>query len=267
MTLGGLVLTMVLASLRIPGTILIVVILLTISGFFLTRGAEPITQAPTAVVAAPAAIDDLLFALDPRYLWEHFSFAFPVLLSLVFIDLFTSLAAMNAMCQRGGLVDERGTMLNGTRALSADALATIGAGLAGTSTTNCYSESSAGIESGGRTGLVAIGVGVLFLASVFLNPLFMIVPAEATAPALIFLGTLMFSEVRQINFQDGIAAGSATLTLILIGRKHHQRRYCRGPACLRVRHGAARPAARTAPARLPAGRRFLYLLSQCGLAL
>ncbi|QOF75873.1 hypothetical protein IG197_35905 (plasmid) [Aminobacter sp. SR38] len=117
---------------------------------------------PSAALAQPTGFCDLWLALDFGYLWSHLGIALPAMLSLVFMDLFSSLAAMNALCQRAGLVDDQGAMLKPTEALSADAMAAIGASLAGTSTAICFGESAAGIESGGRTGLVAIFVGLFF---------------------------------------------------------------------------------------------------------
>lgn len=218
LSLAGIPLVMVLMIKKIPGAILLAIVLLTTIGFFIPNasGSATVSAIPTAIVSVPVAPDSLWLVLDIGYLWNNFAFAFPLLISLIFIDLFSSLAAMNAMCQRAGLVDKENNMLNANRALSADALATIGAGLAGTSTTNCYGESAAGIESGGRTGLVAIFVGCFFLIALFFSPLLLIIPAQATAPALVFIGLLMFSEVRNVDFSDLIAGGSATLTFLLM---------------------------------------------------
>ena len=174
------------------------------------------TSTPTAIIASPVWLDQLWLALDPWYLFTHFPAVFPALLTLVFLDLFSSLVAMNAMCQRAGLVDEHGDMQQPKRALSADALATIGASCLGTSTTNVYAESATGIESGGRTGVTAIVVGVLFLAALFLNPVLLVIPAAATSPALIVIGLLMFSEIRKIDFVDMTHAGPAIVTLFLM---------------------------------------------------
>ena len=217
LSLAGIPLVMALMAKKVPAAIFLTIILITTAGLFIPLNeTSNVSDLPQAFVSKPVPIDTLWLALDPWYLFRNFSSTLPVLLSLIFIDLFSSLAAMNAMCKRAGLVDREGNMLNPNKALSADALATIGAAMAGTSTTNCYGESAAGIESGGRTGLVAIFVGLLFFLALFFAPLFLIVPPQATAPALVFIGLLMFSEVRNINFDEAITSGSATLTLILM---------------------------------------------------
>jgi adenine/guanine/hypoxanthine permease len=216
LALVGIPLTMALMALRIPGAILFSIGLLTLIGLFIPFDGGVLVEVPDQPFAAPAPISDLWMALDISFLWSNFGIAFPALLSLVFIDLFSSLAAANAVCQRAGLVDKENNMINPTRTLAADAIATIGASMAGTSTTNVYGESAAGVESGGRTGLVAIGVGVLFLLAVFFNPLLLVIPAQATAPALVIVGLVMFSEVSEINFSDRIVAGAATVTILLM---------------------------------------------------
>ncbi len=212
----GIPLVIGLMARKIPGAIILCIALFTIIGLFIPGERGSLTPLPEAVIASPANISSLWMALDIAYLWSHFPQAFPVLTSLVFMDLFSSLAAMNALCQRADLVDENGDMLNPNKALSADALATIGASIAGTSTTNCFGESAAGIETGGRTGLVAIFVGLMFFLAVFINPLVVIIPAQATAPALVFIGLLMFGEVKSIDFTDTVAGGAATLTFVLM---------------------------------------------------
>ena len=116
----------------------------------------------------------LVVALDPGYLWRHLGAAFPALLSLVFIDLFSSLAAANAVCQRAGLTDEEGNMLRPMRILSADALATMGASLAGTTTTNVYGKSAAGWKAvdgqAGDSGGLAVLTGHVYPSAARHNP-------------------------------------------------------------------------------------------------
>ncbi|MEE4661363.1 MAG: NCS2 family permease [Halieaceae bacterium] len=212
----GIPLVIGMMARKVPGAIILCITLLTIVGLFVPGERGSLTPLPQGVIARPADISSLWMALDIGYLWSNFPQAFPVLTSLVFMDLFSSLAAMNAMCQRADLVDENGDMLNPNQALSADALATIGASIAGTSTTNCFGESAAGIETGGRTGLVAIFVGLMFFLAVFINPLVIIIPPQATAPALVFIGLLMFTEVQSIDYSDTVSAGAAILTFILM---------------------------------------------------
>jgi len=218
LALAGVPLMLALMARGVPGAIVVSIAILTALGAFVTEpgtGAS-LTRTPDAILAPPADLSGLALALDPGYLFRHFGEVFPVVLALLFIDLFTSLVAMNAMCRRAGLADADGNMPRPRRALSADALATIGGALAGTSTTNCYIESAAGIESGGRTGLVAVWVGAMFLVAMCAWPLVVVVPVEATAPALILIGLMMFAEVSRIDFSDPPIAAPAALTIVLM---------------------------------------------------
>lgn len=213
----GVPLVMALMARKIPGGIIVSITILTVLGFFIPLAdGRNVTELPSAIVSAPVPFGDLFLALDFGYLWRNFGQSFPVLLALIFIDLFSSLAAMSAMCKRAGLVDRDGNMINARAALSADALGAVGASLLGTSTGIVYGESAAGIESGGRTGLTAIFVGLFFLVALFFNPLFLIIPAQATAPALVFIGFLMFTEVTRIDYKDIVISGSAVLTVVLM---------------------------------------------------
>ena len=215
LALAGIPLTVALLVMGVPGAILIVILALTLIAFLIPSGSATLAMPPAEWLAAPAAIDQLWLALDPGYLWRHLGAAFPALLSLVFIDLFSSLAAANAVCRRAGLTDEEGNMLRPVQVLSADALATIGASLVGTTTTNVYGESAAGVESGGRTGLVAVVVGLLFLLAMFTHPLLAVIPPQATAPALVVVGLIMFSEAAEIDFSARVTGAAAALTILL----------------------------------------------------
>ncbi len=221
LALTGLILMLVLHRMKIPGAIILSVAVISVAGLFVDGpqfdgSIGPITPVPEQIVGLPASIDSLFLALDFVYLWQNFAFAFPVVMSLLFIDLFSSLVAMQAICQRGGLVDAKGNMYAPKRALSADALATAGGALLGTSTTNCYIESAAGVEAGGRTGLVGVFLFVFFMLALFLSPLLLVIPTPAVAPALILIGIFMFEQVRQIDFSDLAVGGPAALCIILM---------------------------------------------------
>jgi len=218
LTLVGLAATLALVARRVPGAIVLVIVALTIVGLFLPGSAAggAITPMPERIVSMPQPLDQLWLALDLGYLWSHLPLALPALFTLVFLDLFSSLVAMNALAQRAGLVTPAGEMLAPGPALTADALATIGGAMLGTSTTNVYAESAAGIESGARTGLAPVIVGLLFFLSLFLTPLLLVIPPQATAPALMLIGLLMFAEVRNLDFDDVLSGGAAVLTLFLM---------------------------------------------------
>jgi AGZA family xanthine/uracil permease-like MFS transporter len=218
LTLIGLIATISLMALRVPGAIVIVIILMTFVGAWVPGGpgGANLTVPPTDIVSMPLPMDSIWLAFDPYYLWSHLPLALPAVFTLVFLDLFSSLVAMNALAQRAGLVDAQGQMFAPNRALAVDAVAAIGGSMLGNSTTIVYAESAAGIESGARTGLAAVMVGVLFFLSLFLTPLLLVIPAQATAPALIMIGLLMFSEVARFDFRETLSSGAAVLTLFLM---------------------------------------------------
>lgn len=139
-----------------------------------------------------------------------------VVISFSLVDMFDTIGTLVGTATQAGLVDEKGNVKNMEKALYADAVATsVGAAL-GTSTTTTYVESAAGVSDGGRTGLTAVTVAVLFLGAIFFWPLVGIVPTEATAPALMIVGVLMMSSVRNINFDDFSEAMPAFFTMAIM---------------------------------------------------
>lgn len=136
--------------------------------------------------------------------------------TLMFIDMFDSVGTLLAVAPSAGLVDEEGRVRNLDRLLAIDAGATMFGAVCGTSTTTAYIESASGIEQGGRTGLTAVVTGVLFLLAAFFVPVVAVVPAYATAPALIMVGLFMMKEVRRIDFADLEAALPAFVIIVMI---------------------------------------------------
>lgn len=140
----------------------------------------------------------------------------PAIISIFFTDLFDSISTFIGVSQAAGLVDGAGEPKNLKEGLIVDAFATLGAGLAGTSSGTAFIESTAGIEMGGRTGLTAVFTALCFLPCFFLAPLVGIVPGYATAPVLILVGSFMFKAVGEIDFKRLENAVPAFLTMILI---------------------------------------------------
>jgi AGZA family xanthine/uracil permease-like MFS transporter len=133
----------------------------------------------------------------------------------LFVDLFDNVGTLVAVTKRAGLVDENGVIPRLNRILISDSIATMVGALAGTSTTTSYIESTAGVAEGGRTGLTAVVVGILFLCTLFVAPLVQAVPAAATAPALILVGALMMSALTEIDWTDPLHSIPAFLTLVI----------------------------------------------------
>jgi AGZA family xanthine/uracil permease-like MFS transporter len=134
----------------------------------------------------------------------------------LFVDLFDNIGTLVGVGKKAGLFDNANRIPRIRRILLADASATIVGSLAGTSTVVSYIESAAGVVAGGRSGVTAIVTGLLFVAALFVAPLVGAVPAAATAPALIIVGSLMMSQVIEIRWDDPIVAIPAFLTLVTI---------------------------------------------------
>ncbi len=140
----------------------------------------------------------------------------PAIVSLFFTDLFDSLSTLIGVAQASNLLDDEGHPANLKQALIVDAFATLGAGLAGSSSGTAYLESAAGINAGGRSGLTSVFTALCFLPCFFVGPLVAMVPPYATAPVLILVGAAMFRSVRAIDFgqlEDGLPA---FVTIILM---------------------------------------------------
>ncbi len=141
---------------------------------------------------------------------------FPVIFAFVFTDMFDSISTFIGVSEAANLIDKNGDPKNIKQALIVDAFATGIAGILGSSPGTSYIESAAGVEEGGRTGMTAVTAGLLFLPFMFLSPLLSIVPAIATAPALILVGVFMIKPVLKINWEKFDDAIPAFLGMILI---------------------------------------------------
>jgi AGZA family xanthine/uracil permease-like MFS transporter len=134
----------------------------------------------------------------------------------LFVDMFDNVGTLVAISKKAGLQDADGRIPRVNRILFCDAIATIAGSLVGTTTVVSYIESAAGVAAGGRAGISAIVTGLMFIVALFSAPLVGAIPAAATAPALIVVGSLMLSSVAEIPWSDGCIALPAFLTLITI---------------------------------------------------
>ncbi len=142
-----------------------------------------------------------------------------IILAFMFVDLFDTLGTLIGVASKADMLDEQGRLPRIKGALLADSMATSVGALLGTSTVSTYVESSAGVSSGGRTGLTAITVAALFILSLFLAPIFLTIPAFATAPALIVVGFLMVSSLTKVQFDDvteSFPAYIATIAMVFM---------------------------------------------------
>jgi AGZA family xanthine/uracil permease-like MFS transporter len=141
---------------------------------------------------------------------------FEIVFVFFFIDLFDNVGTLVAVGKKARLFDEAGRIPRLNRILLSDASATLVGSLAGTSTVVNYVESAAGVVAGGRSGVTSIVTGLLFLAALFVAPVFGAIPTIATAPALILVGSLMISHISEINWSDPVVAIPAFLTMTII---------------------------------------------------
>lgn len=153
---------------------------------------------------------DFAFLAHPKDIGNFFV----VVCTFLFVDFFDTVGTLVGVASRANMLDEEGNVPNVGRALLSDSLATMIGALLGVSTVTTYVESSTGVLAGGRTGYTAITVGVLFLVAMFFSPIFIAIPACATAPALIYVGYLMISSMHEIDIHNVTEGLPAFITVI-----------------------------------------------------
>ena len=209
MSLVGLVVIIGLEKLKVPGGILLTIIGISIVGLIFDPNVHF-----SGVFAMPSLSDengnsligslDIMGALNPVVL--------PSVLALVMTAVFDATGTIRAVAGQANLLDKDGQIIDGGKALTTDSMSSVFSGLVGAAPAAVYIESAAG----GKTGLTAITVGVLFLLILFLSPLSYLVPGYATAPALMYVGLLMLSNVAKIDFADFVDAMAGLVTAVFI---------------------------------------------------
>jgi len=211
MALIGLTVIAVLYVAKIPGSILIGIIITTIIG--IPMGITQIAEGwkPFSVPEAPLFFQ---FDFSPK---EIFSFQFFIIFfTFLFVDIFDTIGTLVGVTTQAKLIDDRGNIPNVKEAFLSDAVGTVAGAALGTSTVTSYIESSAGVSAGGRTGLTSLTTGILFILALFLWPIFQLIPSAATAPALIFVGFLMLQPVTSIDFTDPTEGIPAFITIVMM---------------------------------------------------
>lgn len=140
----------------------------------------------------------------------------PVILSLLFLDLFDTSGTLVAVTHKAGLMQKDGSVPDLSKALIADSTASIAGAVLGTSTTTSYVESTSGVAAGGRSGLMTVVTGMLFLLALWFSPLAAMVPAYATAGALLYVATLMLSSLQHVQWDDVLQAVPVSVVLIMM---------------------------------------------------
>jgi len=202
----GFVLTVALSARQIPGAILLSILIVTVLGIaFGVSDTGGVFSMPPSI--APTFMQmDIMAALDVGLISVVFAF--------LFVDLFDTAGTLVGLAHRAGMLDENGRLPRLRKALMADSIATVVGAAAGTSNTTSYIESAAGVNAGGRTGLTAVVVSILFLLALFLSPLAGTIQPYATAPALLYVACLMMRGLSEIDWEDVTEMAPAVITAI-----------------------------------------------------
>ncbi|AGM09853.1 NCS2 family permease [Amycolatopsis keratiniphila] len=225
----GLLVTGILVAKRVKGAILIGVLASTVVAIVVeaitkvgpSKGVNPqgwnlgYPALPEQVLGMPdlSLVGDISFGA-----WTRLPIITVVLLvfTLVLADFFDTMGSMTGLAKEGGLLPADGKLPNVGKALFVDGTAAVAGGFASSSSNTVFVESASGIAEGARTGLANVVTGVLFIAAMFLTPLYQVVPVEAAAPALVVVGALMMSQVKEIDFSDFTIALPAFLTIVIM---------------------------------------------------
>jgi len=207
----GLVLTIALWARRVPGALLISIVVTTIVA--LATGVQPL---PTQFTATPDF--SLLGQFDVLNVFTVLGglAAILTIFSFMLTDFFDTMGTATAISEQAGLVDEEGQPENVGRILLVDSIAAVAGGAAAVSSNTSYIESAAGVAEGGRTGFTSVVTGLLFLLAILITPLATLVPFVATGPVLVFVGFLMVGLIKDIDFSDIEEGLPALLGLILM---------------------------------------------------
>ncbi|TCP29956.1 AGZA family xanthine/uracil permease-like MFS transporter [Scopulibacillus darangshiensis] len=172
-----------------------------------------VTQIPDSIFSLPQSIGPVFLKLN---ITDALQLAyFPFILAFFVPDFFSSLGTTLGVAGKGGMLDKNGDLPQINKPFLVDAGAATWGSLFSVPVMATYVESSAGVEAGGRTGLTAVFTGLLFLLTLFITPIIKIIPGEATAPALILVGLMMMSSVKNINFNDTTESLPAFMTIVV----------------------------------------------------
>ena len=206
----GLLIMAVLTARKTKGALLIGIVISTIIALF--TGVSKLPEG--GIIQLPPSLSPIAFKLDfsSMFSLEMFSVVF----AFLFVDLFDTVGTLTGVATKAKMLDENGQLPNAGRALFADSVGTTIGALLGTSTVTTFVESATGVAEGGRTGLTALSTGFCFFLSIFFYPLITIIPAQATAAALVMVGLFMIDSIVDINFGDFTESFPAFMTIIMM---------------------------------------------------
>jgi AGZA family xanthine/uracil permease-like MFS transporter len=217
LTLAGILITPILVARGIPGALILSIAAITLIGLFvpLKPDGTMVTSLPAAIFALPKWPHSTFLALDFSYLVSHFLVALPLLFYFLCGEFFSTLATLIGVTGAANLRKPDGSIPNATAAFSTDATATIVGPLLGTSVVTAFIESVTGVQAGGRTGLTSVVVALGFVLALFIWPVFVIIPPQATAPALVLVGIFMLQGLGRIDLGDLANAVPVVLMLLV----------------------------------------------------
>ncbi len=205
----ALVLTGVLLALKVKGALLFGILIGAVIGL------------PLGITTLPSNFDFTPPSLSPIFLQFEWTQILTldmliVVFTFLFVDMFDTVGTLIGVSSKANMLDKEGRVPRVKQALMADAVGTTVGAMLGTSTVTTYVESAAGVSEGGRTGLTSLTVAGLMFLALFLSPIFLMIPGAATAPALILVGAMMMTPVKNINFDDFTESIPAFLTIIMM---------------------------------------------------
>lgn len=213
LALLGLIITGFLLAKNVKGALFFGIIITTLLG--IPFGITSLPQGDfLGIFSLPPSVKDVAFKFEFQnvFTWDMLI----VIFSFLFVDIFDTIGTLIGVSSKANMLDENGKLPKVKQALLADAIGTTLGACLGTSTVTTYVESASGVAEGGRTGLTAFTTGVMFLLALILSPLFLMIPGQATAPALIIVGLFMMSPIKEINLEDFTEAIPAFLTIVMM---------------------------------------------------
>ncbi|EJO5348395.1 NCS2 family permease [Clostridium botulinum] len=205
----GILITGILLAKNIRGALLIGIVITTMIG--IPMG---ITKVPTSFFSMPPTLSPIFLKFEWHNIFTPNMFI--ALFTLLFMDMFDTVGTLVGVATKAKMLDKNGNVPRVKQALFCDSIGTTLGACLGTSTVSTFVESASGVAEGGRTGLTAVSTAVMFLIALFISPLFIMIPAPATAPSLILVGLFMMSPIKEIELEDFTEAIPAFLTIIMM---------------------------------------------------
>ncbi len=210
-TLIGLAITIALWVRKVPGALVLSILLTTVVAFILK-----VQALPDSLIVTPSFAS--LGQFDLRNVFTELGMVAALLtvFSFMLTDFFDTMGTATAIAEQAGLVDDDGSVPDIGKLLLVDSLGAVVGGMGGVSSNTSYIESGAGVAEGGRTGLTSVTTGILFLLAIFVAPIAGLIPSQATAPVLILVGVLMASLLKDVDFGETEESLPAVMTMLLM---------------------------------------------------